>query len=173
MSGIIGSAFRRAYRELITDRTAQAPFWILVGFLPTFITARYIVKSSPDVYLNVHGVHVHHFTYGIFALAISGFISIALPQHRLHRWLAVLYGLGLALSFDEFGMWLRLTANYNLSLSADVMFGLLTFLIVAVYFTGLIRRVFKYLPQGWRREVKRELADKAHSMHSASRSNRR
>jgi|GEM_PF-830430 len=173
MSGIIGSAFRRAYRELITDRTAQAPFWILVGFLPTFITARYIVKSSPDVYLNVRGVHVHHFTYGIFVLAISGFLSIAWPQHRMHWWLAVLYGLGLALSFDEFGMWLRLTANYNLGLSADVMFGLLTFLIVAVYFTGLIRRVFKYLPQGWHREVKHELADKARSLRASGHDKRR
>ena len=165
MNGLVRSALGRAYRELIADRRAQAPFWILVGFLPTFIVARLTVSTNPNLYLDIHGVHVHHFTYGIFVLAIVGFVAVAWPQMRFYRWLAVVYGLGLALAFDEFGMWLRLTSNYNIDSSEDVMTGLLTFLVIAVYCTRIIRRALKYLPSGWHLEVGRELSDRARSLH--------
>src|SRR5258708_5046994 len=105
--------FKYAYRELIANRVRQVPFWMLVGFLPTFVAARGVVMWFPNLALNVHGVHVHHFTYGVFILAIVGFASLVSPR-RAQPWLAVGYGAGLALAFDEFGMWVRLTANYNL-----------------------------------------------------------
>jgi mannose/fructose/N-acetylgalactosamine-specific phosphotransferase system component IIC len=129
-----------AYRELIANRVRQIPFWILVGFLPTFITARLIVDVVPGLYLRVHHVHVHHFTYGIMVLAVVGFISLVttIPS----RVLAVFYGLGLALSFDEFGMWVRLTDHYNIDQSVDVMVGILVFLVFLVYGIGILRRAW-------------------------------
>lgn len=173
MSGIVRSAFSRAYRELIADRRAQAPFWILAGFLPTFISARLTVSSNPNLYLDIHGVHVHHFTYGIIVLAIVGFVSITWPNFRLHQWLAVLYGIGLALSFDEFGMWLRLTSNYNIDLSEDVMVGILTFLVIAVYCTQIISRAVRYLPYDWHYKGIRELPDRARSKRDPSNGKRK
>jgi len=140
----ITKAFHKAYRELIANRVKHVPFWVLVGFLPTFIIARTIVALAPGVSVHVHGTHVHHFTYGVIILAISGFISLVSPK-RAQAWLAVLYGTGLALAFDEFGMWLRLTSNYHLDSSEDVMVGILVFLVIAVYFTGLLRRVLRYM----------------------------
>ena len=131
--------FKYAYRELIANRVRQVPFWILVGFLPTFLLARFLVAHYPSIFLNIHGVHVHHFTYGFFILAIVGFASLVTPRHA-QQWLAVAYGVGLSLAFDEFGMWTQLTANYNLDQSEDVMVAILVFLVIVVYFLGILRR---------------------------------
>lgn len=141
---VFTKALTRAYRELIANRVRQVPFWILAGFLPTFIVARLTVAFVPSLFVQVHGTHVHHFTYGVIILAIAGFISLVSPN-RAQWWLAMLYGVGLALAFDEFGMWLRLTSNYNLDQSEDVMVGILAFLVIIVYCGGLLRRTVHYL----------------------------
>jgi hypothetical protein len=141
---MIMKPIKYAYRELIANRVRQVPFWILVGFLPTFVIARILVATEPGLFLHIHGTHVHHFIYGVFILAAAGFISLVSPR-RAQPWLAVFYGIGLALAFDEFGMWVRLTSNYNLDSSEDVMVGILVFLVVVVYFTGIIRRAIPYM----------------------------
>jgi cytochrome bd-type quinol oxidase subunit 2 len=109
---LIFRPLKYAYRELISNRRRQIPFWVLLGFLPSYLTARLLVHFAPGLFFHVHGVHVHHFTYGIIVLAIF-------------------YGIGLALSFDEFGMWVRLTDHYNIDQSEDVMAGILVFLVFA------------------------------------------
>jgi hypothetical protein len=142
--------FRFAYRELISNRVRQVPFWILVGFLPTFIAARILVAVDPNLFLHIHGTHVHHFIYGVIILATAGFISLVSPR-RAQPWVAVLYGIGLSLAFDEFGMWLRLTSTYNLDQSEDVMVGILVFLVFVVYGIGLVRRALPYMRSQLRR----------------------
>jgi hypothetical protein len=137
-------AFTRAYRELIANRIRQVPFWMLVGFLPTFVIARNLVAHDPNLFVTVRGVHVHHFTWGVMILAVVGFASLVSPK-RAQPWLAVVYGVGLALAFDEFGMWLHLTSNYKLDQSEDVMVGILVFLVVVVYFLGLLRRALRIM----------------------------
>lgn len=151
MKSLAGQAFRQtlracfiAYRELLSNRFRQVPFWVLVGFLPTFIMARQLVAHDPNFYVSVHGIHVHHFTWGIIILAGVGFASLVSPK-RAQPWLAAVYGIGLALAFDEFGMWVHLTSNYNLDQSEDVMVGILVFLVIVVYFLGLLRRVLRIL----------------------------
>lgn len=136
-------ALRYAYQQLITHPSRQVPFWILAGFLPTFLISRLIVDKSPGLYLSVHGTHVHHLTYGIIVLAITGFISLVMPSVP-RRALAAVYGIGLALAFDEFGMWLHLTANYNIGSSIDVMVGILAFLIIVVYGVEIARSVSRF-----------------------------
>lgn len=132
---------RLAYLELIHNRRDQIPFWMLVGFLPTFGAARWMVYTFPNLFLNVRGTHVHHFIYGFFVLAIIGFVALVATRYR--RVLAVLYGIGLALSFDEFGMWIRLTDNYNVEASEDMMVAILSILVFLVYGFGLLRRAYQ------------------------------
>lgn len=139
-----------AYRELIANRRRQIPFWILVGFLPTFVIARLLVELRPDIFLHIRGTHVHHFTYGIIVMSIVGFISLVWNRPS-RSGLAVCYGVGLALSFDEFGMWVRLTDNYDISSSEDVMVGILVFLVFATYGIGIIRRAWPYMKATIRR----------------------
>lgn len=141
---------RYAYRELISNRRRQIPFWVLVGFLPTFISARVIVNTFPDMFLHVRGTHIHHFAYGIVVLAVVGFISLVWRRPS-RSWLAVFYGIGLALSFDEVGMWLKLTDDYNLEQSEDVMVAILVFLVFLTYGIGILRRAWPYMRKTIRR----------------------
>jgi hypothetical protein len=145
MKRFVGGAFRRAYRELIGERRKHMPFWVLAGFLPTFAVARFLVNNFPTLFVNIRGVHIHHFAWGVIVLAVVGFISLVSPTYPPRPALAVSYGVGLALAFDEFGMWLRLTSNYNLDQSEDVMVGILAFLVIAVYFMGLFRRALRIM----------------------------
>lgn len=140
----IPNAFSYAYRQLISQPSKQIPFWILAGFLPTFLISRLIVDTTPGLHLSVKGTHVHHLTYGIIVLAITGFISLVWPKVP-RRTLATAYGIGLALAFDEFGMWLHLTTNYNFDTSEDVMVGILVFLVCVVYGIEYMRTVIRYI----------------------------
>lgn len=132
-----------AYRELISNPSRRLPFWVLIGFVGTFVVARTVVGVAPSVFLQIHGTHVHHFTYGIFVLAAVGLITLlwARPGYVARRVFAILYGIGLSLSFDEFGMWLHLTSEYNLDQSQDVMVAILVILILLVYGLDIVRRM--------------------------------
>lgn len=118
----------------------------LGSFLITFLLARILVylimsKRMPDLYLHLGGTHVHHLNYGIFALAIAGAAQLFWnPSERSMRVVAVLFGVGMALTFDEFGMWLHLGGSYWQRSSFDAVVavsGLLAFLA----YGGVIRRV--------------------------------
>lgn len=135
------SPLKFAFDELIANRRKQIPFWILAGFLPTFALARYTVHNFPWLFLHIRHTHVHHFTYGFFVLAIMGFISLTTERYR--RVQAFFYGIGLALAFDEFGMWVRLADRYDISASEDIMVAIAAFLIFAVYGIGLLRRAWQ------------------------------
>src|SRR5438552_16841267 len=89
-----------------------------VAFLFTFIASRTLVilimtRRIPDLFLHMSGTHVHHLNYGIFLLSILGGVLLLAPLNDTQRSLcALLYGVGLALTFDEFGMWLHLGGSY-------------------------------------------------------------
>ena len=91
---------------------------LLTAFLLTFLLARIIVllimtRRMPDLFLYVGGTHVHHLNYGIVLLAASGaWLLFASPSGRARNVVAVVYAVGLALTFDEFGMWLHLGGSY-------------------------------------------------------------
>jgi hypothetical protein len=121
----------RSYREL-----AQRVF---VSFLVTFVLARIAVflimsRSIPDLYLQLGGTHIHHLNYGIFLLAgVGGYLLLCRPSGRSLNAAAVIYGIGMALTFDEFGMWIHLGGGYWQRASWDAItvlgacFGLLAF----------------------------------------------
>jgi hypothetical protein len=100
---------------------------VFVAFLLTFVAARLLVfgimaRWLPDLFWHLGGTHVHHLNYGIFLLAgIGAFLLVApvSPANRLN--VAWLYGIGLALTFDEFGMWLHLGGGYWQRASFDAV----------------------------------------------------
>ncbi len=146
---LILKPFGYAYRELVLNRRKQIPFWVLVGFLPTFVSARLFVAHFPYLFLHVRGTHVHHFIYGFFVLSVIGFIAITTDRGR--RVQAFVYGVGLALAFDEFGMWIRLTDHYNIDASEDAIAWIFAFLVFLVYGIGIIRRAWPYMHRTIRR----------------------
>ena len=100
---------------------------ILPAFLFTFVAARVVVfliisRRIPDLYLHLGGTHVHHLNYGIFLLSgVGAYLLFARPDTRTLLRVAILYGVGLALTFDEFGLWLHLGGSYWQRASFDAV----------------------------------------------------
>jgi hypothetical protein len=100
---------------------------VLTAFLFTFIAARVLVylimaRRMPDLYLHMGGTHVHHLNYGIFLLSFVGaYLIFVRPTGEMMTLAAYLYGIGLALTFDEFGMWLHLGGAYWQRASFDAI----------------------------------------------------
>jgi hypothetical protein len=111
----------------------------LFSFLVTFILARVFVflimsQLMPNLYCFVQGTHVHHLNYGIFLLAtVAGYSVFRRPTGRAAEVTALLYGVAMGLTFDEFGMWLHLGGSYWQRASIDAvivvtaLFGLVAF----------------------------------------------
>jgi len=79
-------------------------------------------RRLPDLFLHVGGTHVHHLNYGIFLLSGVGAWSLLSPPRGRHlRWALAAFGVGLALTFDEFGIWLHLGGSYWQRASFDAV----------------------------------------------------
>src|SRR5471032_3276727 len=105
---------------------------VFTTFLLTFIASRLLVilimeRMVPDLFLHMGQTHVHHLNYGIFILSALGAILLFVPVSGVQRlWCAVAYGFGMALTFDEFGMWLHLGGGYWQRASFDAVIVLLS-----------------------------------------------
>lgn len=118
---------------------------IVFAFLITFAVSRLVVylvlgRWLPNFFLEVRGVHIHHFTYGVVVLALVGlFLILKHPksESRAFRWATLGYGIGLGLTFDEFGMWIRLEDNYWVRQSYDAIIIVTLFLMNIVLFPVL------------------------------------
>ncbi len=125
-----------AFRRETAHRLARRA---LFGFIVTFILARIFVflimaKEMPNLYFFVRGTHVHHLNYGIFLMsAVCGYSVFRRPTGRAAEITALLYGVAMGLTFDEFGMWLHLGGSYWQRASVDAvivvaaLFGLVAF----------------------------------------------
>jgi hypothetical protein len=100
---------------------------VLTVFLLTFLAVRCLVlaimtRRAPDLYVHVGGTHVHHLNFGIFLLSgVGAWLLFARPTGRWQSAAAGAYGLGLALTFDEFGMWVHLGGSYWQRASFDAV----------------------------------------------------
>jgi tetrahydromethanopterin S-methyltransferase subunit E len=83
------------------------PAGIAIAFLLSVAGARFFSLLFPRVHWEPAGVHIHHYVYGIFILTVAGYLALVLRNDGARPWIALLYGLGVGLTFDEFGMWLN------------------------------------------------------------------
>jgi hypothetical protein len=93
----------------------------LVSFLLTFGALR-VITAIIHYELFPHGpfrnlvtksgLHVHHLFWGILLLMVTGFAALANRAPIWHLRIAVLYGVALGLTLDEFALWLRLADVY-------------------------------------------------------------
>jgi hypothetical protein len=124
---------------------------VLMVFLLTFISARILVflimsRRMPDFYLHLGGTHIHHLNYGIFLLSgLGAYLLFGHPEGRHLKTAAVLYGVGMALTYDEFGMWIRLGGQYWQRASVDAM-GVLAALFGLIAYAPSIK---KFRPRHW------------------------
>jgi hypothetical protein len=108
------------YHRHIVETGREAQLLLLVSFLVTFTIVRVITHSIRAgrfhrVFRNVQtsgGLHLHHLVIGILLLLVVGYISTGIHPDGYDRPLAILFGIGAALTLDEFALWLRLKDVY-------------------------------------------------------------
>lgn len=142
------------YEHLIARKKGSIGFVILEFFLLGFLMARGYVWLSqlgwvPANFMTVTvNRHIHHFAWGIFLVVPAGLLFMLIPPRFLPYWrlkLAAIYGWGMGLIFDEFGMWLNLENVYHLREGYDAIIVVAGILINVVYFGRMWRYLLKKL----------------------------
>jgi hypothetical protein len=112
----------------------------LAAFIFTFIISRILVifimsgELPAQLFFHVQGTHVHHLNYGISLLSVAGaYLIFARPLGWRLSLAAVVYGIGLGLTFDEFGMWLHLGGLYWQRVSYDAVVTVAAVLALIAY----------------------------------------
>lgn len=106
------------YETNIIDAGKQSQLLILLSFLTTFLLVRLLVHRIRSGHSRFHnldrgGLHVHHLVWGIMLLLLTGFLTISYePGWPWRPLLAILFGVGAALTLDEFALWLHLQDVY-------------------------------------------------------------
>jgi hypothetical protein len=117
----------------------------LFGFIITFIAARIVVllimsNRMPNLYFFLHGTHVHHLNYGLFLLAgVAAYMLFSARCDKDLKRAALGYGVAMALTFDEFGMWLHLGGSYWQRASVDAVI-IVAAVLALIGFAGAARR---------------------------------
>jgi len=130
-------------RTSIPDRPRRRIFLASVAFFVTFLGVRLLVffvvqGAGPFHWVMMGGKHIHHLVWGILILLLVGY-GWLLDLGRAHSPLSILfsrimsiaYGVGAALTLDEFALWLNLepdaywTHEGRISIDAVILFGAL------------------------------------------------
>jgi len=109
----------------------------LISFIIAFIIARIFSNINPNAVLEIGGVHIHHFWYGLVMLAIGGWLGISVENERINRVAAILFGAGGGLIGDQVGILLTLSAH---AYWADFTYTLVIIFLALVFMLILIIR---------------------------------
>jgi hypothetical protein len=112
-------ALGSVYQDWIVETGKQPELFLLLAFLVTFgfiRTSAHMIRAQVKWWpgnVSVGGTHVHHLVWGILLMLVVGYVAIAIaPDHPGREILAVLFGIGAALTLDEFALWLNLEDVY-------------------------------------------------------------
>src|SRR5579863_7538039 len=126
--------------EHIADRPRRRLFLASVSFFLTFAIVRGMVfcivhNIPPFHYIIMNGRHIHHLVPGILILLGVGYGWLCefgtgsdTSSILASRFMSLLYGVGAALTLDEFALWLNLKDVYFVregrsSFDAIILFG--------------------------------------------------
>lgn len=129
-----------AYRHNFHDHRRERLFLASLAFFVTFGITRLItyggrVEWLPMLQIHYRDTHVHHLVPGILLLLAVGYGWILLAgadgkgtPRSVGRWFSLVYGVGAALTLDEFALWLNLEDVYwekegRASIDAVTLFG--------------------------------------------------
>lgn len=114
------------YREVILETGRSGVLWMLIAFVITFAITRGVtrhIRSKPKAEgedekglvgdIHIGGVHIHHQVWGILLVLIAAVLEFYYQPDT--PWLEVLgatFGIGAALTLDEFALWVHLDDVY-------------------------------------------------------------
>jgi hypothetical protein len=114
----------KALRELYTfhfrDERRERLFLASIAFLVTFGIVRsitHMIRANIGPFHNVTtgGLHVHPLVWGILILIVVAYVwllEVGVGSSWVASMTAVLFGIGAALTLDEFALWLNLSDVY-------------------------------------------------------------
>jgi hypothetical protein len=137
-----GTSLGQAVHERIPDRPRRRLFIASVSFFLTFAAVRAVVygvlhQIPPFHFIQEGGRHIHHLVFGIVILLLVGYgwlceigSGTGSSSVFVGRLMSILYGVGAALTLDEFALWLNLRDVYwspegRSSIDAIILFGAL------------------------------------------------
>lgn len=143
--------FKHILKKVYNDikiRNKKIPFIILISFLMSFVIARLIVFIFPSLGIIIKQYHIHHFYYGILLMIISNWIALTYNKISFLEVSAGIFGVGLGLVADEFGLLLTCTTetlecNYLARNSYDLLVFILLLLLLVIYYEYLFHPLKK------------------------------
>jgi hypothetical protein len=121
-------------------RTTKPVWCVAFAFGLTVAFARWVSYVKPAFHYNIGGIHIHHYTYGIFMLTVAGYFALVLKGPKATFWIALLYGWGAGFTFDEMGMWLNSSIDQSTRWEkGGVFFGALA-LMMSVLLSVLLKK---------------------------------
>jgi hypothetical protein len=121
---VVRTGPRAMFRRLVVQQGAEPPFWMLVGFIVSLGLARLTVFLILHFHLehqlfalvkdpgDPNPMHVHHFNYGLVLVGVAGLAALFPFGRRALRVLALAFGFGCGLIFDEFALFWNLNPEY-------------------------------------------------------------
>ncbi len=112
---MVGTSFLSKTLRKAKNSKQLSRLLILLSFLITFVVVRVITHlQKANLLPNQQGaLHIHHMVPGIILLLISGYVGISFWSHeKIRLVMSVLFGIGAALTIDEFALWLFLKDVY-------------------------------------------------------------
>jgi hypothetical protein len=115
------SIFTDFWNDQIASEGKEGLFLVFVGFILSFSFIRMSTRlmRSPKVpwwpgsVVSESGVHVHHLAFGIIAMMIAGAVGFtALGEQPYTDICALVFGVGMGLTIDEFALWIYLDDVY-------------------------------------------------------------
>jgi hypothetical protein len=108
------------YRFHFKSERRERLFLASLGFLVTFgivrgITAMIRAGVGPLQNVSAGGLHIHHLVWGILLLLLVGYVwlsEIGVGSSWVASVTAIAFGVGAALTLDEFALWLNLQDVY-------------------------------------------------------------
>ncbi len=150
------ATLKKIYGFHFQNERRERLFLASLGFLVTFGIVRgitHLIKAGIGPFHNVAsgGLHIHHLVWGILLVLIVGYIWL-IEEGITSSWLssitAIAFGVGAALTLDEFALWLNLqdvywTGRGRESIDAVVIFaGLLS---VGIWGGPFLRELMLFL----------------------------
>jgi hypothetical protein len=143
---------KRIYQFRFQDERRERLFLASVGFLVAFGIVRgvtHLIRAGIGPFHNVSSgdLHIHHLVWGILLLLGVGYvwlIELGTGSNWFASTTAIAYGVGAALTLDEFALWLNLQDVYwtgpgRVSIDAVVIFASL--LSVGIWGGPFLREV--------------------------------
>ncbi|HYM96080.1 MAG TPA: hypothetical protein VET26_02155 [Candidatus Sulfotelmatobacter sp.] len=111
---------KKLYRFHFQSERRERLFLASLGFLITFGIVRgitHMIRAGVGPFHNVSsgGLHIHHLVWGILLLLGVGYLWLieeGVGSNLVASLTAVAYGIGAALTLDEFALWLNLQDVY-------------------------------------------------------------